>query len=166
MLLEGLYAGKGLPASTKPGRARQVLRHLHVLLARECLKKHVWLATATRAVEPGQYRGERLRKRRLKLLRLLNEVREFLGEEPVILPEGWASFNLYYGYGAITKWRERTGASLNAAIFAGFFVLGPGGINDGGGLESPAAIEVTEEIAADFLNRDRFIDSSQGEKGA
>jgi hypothetical protein len=81
-------------------------------LESELGKTYRWLATCTVAVMAGTWGGERRRKRRIKLLKMANTCRVRLGVEPMVLEgDGWASSNLYYGYGAREQYAQATGIS-------------------------------------------------------
>ena len=70
------------------------------------------MASCTVAVNAGTWGGERRRKRREKLLTLVNLCRTHLELEAIDPPKGWANHNLFYGYGAIHAY----GAAKNVSI--------------------------------------------------
>ena len=122
MLIERLYQGQGIPEGTKPVRVRQVMVTLLERLAKELNREpYLWAAVCTVAVEAGRWKGERLRKRRLKLQSLIQECASFLGEaDPTAhFPKGWESFQLYYGYGAAESYYRDRGLSTRGAAEAG-----------------------------------------------
>ena len=87
-LVDDLYAGKAIPKGTKPEKVELALGILSKKLNNEMEKRHVWLAACFRAVQAGLWRGERLRKRRTKLLGMINECRQHLQWDPAQLPDG------------------------------------------------------------------------------
>ena len=124
MILEHLYQKGTLPDNVNPAKVRQILVVLIEKLCVELTKKHVWIAVATRAVEAGWWRGERLKKRRLKLLKLINVCADALDmipleeHRPDFFSEGWESRGLHYGYGAIYGYAEKTGVSVEQILMA------------------------------------------------
>lgn len=118
-LLERLYQGGNIPAATKPEKVRQLRTHLQTKLGEELGKEYVWLAACTVAVEAGTWGGERRRKRREKLMRMINMCNEWL-QEPIMLLTKPVDHNLYYGYSAMHKWRKDNNTNLETAVVAGW----------------------------------------------
>jgi hypothetical protein len=146
-LVDAMYQGGDLPASTKPEKVKVIHDHLTARLLEEMEKRHVWLASCTVAVEAGRWRGNRFRKRRRKLLVLINKCRIFLDVPVVALERGWENINIIDGYGAHQQWMNQTGASLESSISLANFVLGPNKINDGGDFEVTSTVEFYDIIA-------------------
>jgi hypothetical protein len=106
-------------------------------LATELGKVYRWLAVCTVAVEAGYWGGERRRKRRIKLLAMINQCRTRLGMDPVLMEDSaWASVGLYYGYGATHSYGQDHGLDRRTP-----FILG---LLDSHGPE-------TAQIAADLI---------------
>tara|TARA_B100000809_G_scaffold265263_1_gene323542 strand:+ start:558 stop:1034 length:477 start_codon:yes stop_codon:yes gene_type:complete len=146
-LIDAMYQGGDLPASTKPEKVKVIHDHLTARLQEEMEKRHVWLASCTVAVEAGRWRGNRFRKRRRKLLVLINKCRTFLDVPVVELARGWENVNIIDGYGAHQQWMSQTGASLESSLSLANFILGPNKINDGGDFEVPSTLEFHDIIA-------------------
>ena len=121
-LKETLYQGGEIPEGTNPDKVQQLRRHLfEKLFNEEMHKTHIWLAACFVAVMAGNWRGERLRKRRLKLLSLINKCCVFLGEEEVTLLEGWEMRGLYYGFGAHHSYSRDRNISIENSVVLGNF---------------------------------------------
>ena len=116
MLIEKLYRGEEIPEGTKRLKVAQLHNHIFERLKEEMEKKHVWLAVCTAAVDVGMRKVMRFRKRRRKLLGMLNKCRVYLGVQEIVLPDNWEEEGIYDGYGAVSKWREETGGSLHLAL--------------------------------------------------
>ena len=72
---------------------------------REMTTPYRWFAACTVAVEAGRWGGERRRKRRVKLLDMINTVAERLDREPLVMEDRhWEMQGLHYGYGAYASW--------------------------------------------------------------
>jgi len=151
-LIDTMYQGGKLPTTTDSAKVRQIHDYFAVRLSEEMQKQHVWLAACTVAVTAGMWRGNRFRKRRRKLLELINKCRTFLGLATVEFERGWENVNIIDGYGAHSEWANRTGMSTEASVLLGGMILGPNRVNDGGGFEHPAKVEIAEAMAQDFFN--------------
>lgn len=101
-IVRALYAGNlSVLADAKDEHVQSALDMLQARLEDEMGKTYRWLASCTVAVEAGRWGGERRRKRREKLLTLINACRVRLGQEEFVPSDrNWSSFGLYYGYGA------------------------------------------------------------------
>lgn len=105
----------------KDKQIRQALEKLTDRLTSELNQSYRWLASCTVAVVAGTWGGERRRKRRIKLLKMINTCRVQLSLEPLVMEnDHWASSGLYYGYGAASKYGHDSGIGLPAAIFTSF----------------------------------------------
>ena len=152
-LIDDMYAGRALPASTCPHKVGQIHNELVRRLERELNKSHVWLAACTVAVQAGHWRGDRLLKRRLKLLDMINTCRLFLDTD-VLKPEtGWARKGLVYGYGAHNQWRRETGHSAEATFALSEFVLTALKINNGIVFAAPGLKEELNEFGEIMFKR-------------
>ena len=107
-LIDRMYQGQELPASTKPEKVRQIHDFFAVRLSEEMQKRHIWLAACTVAVNAGMWRGNRFRKRRRKLLELINKCRTFLDLPTFEFERGWENANIIDGYGAHSLWQQRS----------------------------------------------------------
>lgn len=124
MIVERLYRGEGIAPNTRPDKIRQIRLLLLQRLATELDKTHVWLAACTVAVMAGEWTGRRLRKRRLKLLKLINECSLALEEAVLELPAGWEGIGIYDGYGAHHKFSKDTGISTDRSVLLGMLNAG------------------------------------------
>ena len=124
MLIENLYQGRGIPENTKPEKVLGVMGVLERRLLDEYDRRYLWLAACTIAVEAGYWNGDRFRKRRLKLLALVNECRTYLELPLAEPPKGWEQRGLYYGSGAHTKYMQEHGVCLETSIFFGAALSG------------------------------------------
>lgn len=89
-------------------------------LATELTKTYRWLAVCTVAVNAGLWGGERRRKRRIKLLAMINQCHTRMGMEPVIMEdEQWASVGLYYGYWATNAYAQDRGLDGKTSLVIG-----------------------------------------------
>ena len=104
----------------KDEHVKLALTALNERLATELTKVYRWLAVCTVAVEAGRWGGERRRKRRIKLLAMINQCRTRLGMDPVLMEDSaWASVGLYYGYGATHAYGQDHGMSHGTAFILG-----------------------------------------------
>jgi len=121
-LKETLYQGGEIPKGTNLDKIQQLREHLaDKLFNEEMHKTHIWLAACTVAVVAGNWKGERFRERRLKLLSLINKCCVFLGEEEISLPKGWEMLGLYYGYGAHHNFSRDSNISIEKSVVLGNF---------------------------------------------
>lgn len=118
-IIDRMYQGYPLPPTTPNSKAQQIHDHLQDKLLGELNKCHRWLAVGYTAVVAGQWRGERLRRRRLKLLKLVNECRQFL-RLPLLQPKpGWEMHNLHYGFEAVYRYAGELGLDPEIGIILG-----------------------------------------------
>jgi hypothetical protein len=162
-LIDAMYQGQALPASTKPEKVRVMHDYFTTRLLEEMQKRHVWLAACTVAVEAGRWRGNRFRKRRRKLLDLINKCRIFLDMPAIELVRGWESVNIIDGYGAHQQWMNQTGASLESGLSLANFILGPNKINDGGDFEILSTVEFHDIIAETAEFHDIIVETVEPE---
>jgi len=99
VLRQHLYQHQFVPAGTAPYKVLAILTWFTTKLQNELKKTYQWYAVCTVAVEGGRWGGERRRKRRLKLLHIVNVCRKYLDMPEVEQPNGWERVGLYYGYG-------------------------------------------------------------------
>ena len=116
-----LYAGQGIPSNASETHVQEVLAELTTNLLKKLDTEYKWLAACTVAVNGGMWGGDRRVASRRKLLSLINECRSHLGMKAWELAKGWERHNLYYGYGAISKYSNRTGLSTDQIIFGNIF---------------------------------------------
>ncbi len=126
MLRERLEQGRGIPAKTDHNRVRQVKDALVQELGEHLGREYRWLAACTVAVEGGRWGGERRRKRRLKLAAMIGECYAHLGEPNPLaeLPKDWEMTGLYYGYGAMQRYQEDRGGSIEGLVMIGLLDSG------------------------------------------
>ncbi len=85
----------------KDEHVEHALKVLNERLTTEMKNTYRWLAACTVAVEAGRWGGERRRKRRVKLLAMVNACRTRLGQGALVMEDPrWALRGLHYGYGA------------------------------------------------------------------
>ena len=90
-----------------PAYVQAAMEVLNERLDEEIVTPYRWFAVCTVAVEAGRWGGERRRRRRLKLLRMINSCRRASGMNEVVMEsDRWARTNLYYGYWAIREYEE------------------------------------------------------------
>ena len=88
-------------------QVNSALSALSIKLSNELSKTYRWLAVCTVAVEAGRWGGERRRKRRVKLLSMVNQCRSRLGMVEVVpKDDSWCMVGLYYGYWASNAWSK------------------------------------------------------------
>ena len=151
-LIDKMYQGIPLPSSTNPAKIKQIHDHLMDRMEAEIKKKHMWFASAYNGVQAGVWRGDRLAKRRRKLLRLINECRVHLDLLPIEPPKDWEYVNLYYGFGAYHKYEKETGLKMTiAASFFTTMIDTSLNSNDGRYFQSAKNIEVIDQMAQKYL---------------
>jgi len=111
-----LYAGQGIPAQASNPHVFEVMVSLLERLQGELQKEYRWMASCTVAVMAGTWGGDRRRKRREKLLTLVNLCRAHLELEAINPPKGWSNHNLFYGYGAIHAYGAAKNVSLESIM--------------------------------------------------
>lgn len=111
-----LFAGQGIPALASNPHVFEVMVSLLERLQGELQKEYRWMASCTVAVNAGMWGGTRRCERRKKLLTLVNLCREHLKLEAIQPPTGWASHNLFYGYGAINAYGAAKNVSLESIL--------------------------------------------------
>ncbi len=101
MLIESLFQHGQLPKNANPDHVRQVMAELIARLEGKLEQEYVWAAACTEAVEAGRYGGDRRRKAREKLRRLVAVCAVFLGEDDPLehldADPTWSGRGLYYG---------------------------------------------------------------------
>ena len=105
-LVKDMYAGKPIPENTKDEKVALASEFFRRRLNEELDKQYLWLARAFVAVEAGRWQGDKLKRRRVKLLSLLNKTRVFLGLELVVFESGWEMRGLFYDFDAIRRWEK------------------------------------------------------------
>ncbi len=117
-ILRKLYASPRADLSGfREEHVRSARDHIRSRLESELRTPYRWLATCTVAVDAGRWGGERRRKRRIKLLDMLNTCRARLGLFPIRpKSEKWASYGLAYGYFAIGDYAHSRGISFDEAF--------------------------------------------------
>ena len=104
----------------KDEHVESALKVLNERLTTELTNTYRWLAVCTVAVHAGIWGGERRRKRRIKLLAMVNQCRTRLGLEPVLMEdEKWASVGLYYGYFATNEYARDHGLDSKTSLVIG-----------------------------------------------
>lgn len=121
MILERIYQTGHVPEGSNVLHVWQLRRELRWRLESKICTEYLWLAVNMGAVNAGMHGARRRIRQRKRLLVAFNACREFLGQSPLELPDGWEEVNLFYGCCAVQKYAEQTGMSEEDIVSLGMF---------------------------------------------